>query len=319
MRMKLLLVTYLGGVLTILSPCILPILPFVFAQSSRSFLKNTLPMLAGMALIFAAIATLAAVGGGWVVRANEYGRIAAMALLAVFGLTLLFPRLSDYLMRPAVAAGARLSASADSGRNGEVAGAALLGVALGFLWAPCAGPILGLVLTGAALEGASVHTSLLLLSYAAGAATSLGLALLAGGRVFKVMKRFLPAGEWLRRGLGAVVLAAVAVIALNLQQGFLTTVSAARTNQLEQSLLTLMGANHAPAAAQAAQAAGRDRLAQFSAADAAGPARQGSAGGFLDLFLHQLPALAALYHGLECQIPRPRSGGDRRAFTRVRL
>ncbi len=62
-------------------------------------------MLAGMALTFAAVATLAAVGGGWVVQANEYGRVAAMVLLTVFGVLLLFPSLSDRLMRPVVALG----------------------------------------------------------------------------------------------------------------------------------------------------------------------------------------------------------------------
>ena len=54
------LAAYLGGVLTILSPCILPVLPFVFARSEQKFLTNGLPMLAGMAITFAAIATLAA-------------------------------------------------------------------------------------------------------------------------------------------------------------------------------------------------------------------------------------------------------------------
>ena len=62
-------------------------------------------------------------------------------------------------------------------------------IATGLLWAPCAGPILGLVLTGAALRGASVGTTLLLVAYAAGAATSLAVALLIGGRVFAAMKR----------------------------------------------------------------------------------------------------------------------------------
>jgi len=52
-----------------------------------------------MAATFAVIATLAAVGGGWVVQANEYGRYAAIALLALFGVTLLFPELSDRLTR----------------------------------------------------------------------------------------------------------------------------------------------------------------------------------------------------------------------------
>ena len=98
----------------------------------------------------------------------------------------------------------------------------LLGVATGLLWAPCAGPVLGLILTGAALEGASVGTTLLLLAYAAGAATSLALALLVGGRVFTAMKRSLGAGEWIRRGLGVAVLVAVAAIALGLDTGFLT-------------------------------------------------------------------------------------------------
>ena len=172
--MTLLLVTFLGGVLTILSPCILPILPFVFSRTGKPFLTSTLPMLAGMAVMFAGIATLAAVGGGWVVRANEVGRVASLALLTVFGLTLVFPALSDLLTRPVVAIGNRLSASAEQGQQSEILASALLGIALGFLWAPCAGPIPGLVLTGAALAGASARTSLLLLSYAAGAATSLG-------------------------------------------------------------------------------------------------------------------------------------------------
>jgi cytochrome c biogenesis protein CcdA/thiol-disulfide isomerase/thioredoxin len=244
----LIFVTYLGGILTILSPCILPILPFVFARAGRPFLTSALPMLAGMAIMFAAIATLAAVGGGWVVQANEYGRIASMALLAIFGLTLVFPALSDYLTRPVVAIGNRLSASADQPQNNEILGAGLLGIALGFLWAPCAGPILGLVLTGAALEGANAHTSLLLLSYAAGAATSLAVALLAGGKVFNALKRSIPIGEWVRRALGIVVLASVALIALNLDQGFLTKYSAVSTNQIEQSLLDHFGENRSPPA-----------------------------------------------------------------------
>src|ERR1700741_4763560 len=103
--MTLLVLAYLGGVLTIISPCILPVLPFVFAQSDRPFVSSGLPMLIGMAATFAAVATLAAVGGGWAVQANEYGRYLAIVLLALFGATLLFPALSDRLTRPLVALG----------------------------------------------------------------------------------------------------------------------------------------------------------------------------------------------------------------------
>jgi cytochrome c biogenesis protein CcdA/thiol-disulfide isomerase/thioredoxin len=235
--MVLFVLAYLGGVLTIVSPCILPVIPFVLARADRPFLKNGLPMLVGMALAFAVVATLASIAGGWVVSANQYGRMAALTLLAIFGVTLLFPELADRLMRPLVAVGARLSQSADQASDGSVFAPLLLGVATGFLWAPCAGPVLGLILTGAALQGASVTTTLLLLTYAAGAATSLALALLIGGRVFAAMKRSIGAGEWIRRGLGAAVLVAITAIALGLDTGVLTNLSAGSTTSLEQGLL----------------------------------------------------------------------------------
>ncbi len=249
--MVLFLLAYLGGVLTIVSPCILPVLPFVFARADQPFLRRGLPLLAGMAATFALIATLAAVGGGWAVQANEWGRWAAIVLLGLFGITLLFPAASDRLTRPLVALGSRLSESADrAGEGGGVGSSLLLGVATGLLWAPCAGPVLGLILTGAALQGASVQTTLLLLAYAAGAATSLALALLVGGRVFAAMKRSLHAGEWIRRGLGALVLVAVAAIALGVDTGFLTSVSLASTASLEQGLVDKLrpgtGGNAAP-------------------------------------------------------------------------
>jgi cytochrome c biogenesis protein CcdA/thiol-disulfide isomerase/thioredoxin len=234
----LFILAYLGGALTIVSPCILPVLPFVFARADQPFVKSGLPLLGGMAITFAGVASLAAMGGGWAVQANGIGRIAALIVLAVFGVLLLFPSLADRASRPLVALGARLSEQASGGGARSPAGASfLLGVATGLLWAPCAGPILGLVLTGAALQGASVQTSLLLLAYAAGAATSLALALLVGGRVFAAMKRSLGATEWVRRGLGVVVLAAVAAIALGLDTGLLTRLSAASTAQLEQGLV----------------------------------------------------------------------------------
>src|SRR5882724_8334823 len=235
--MVLFVLAYLGGVLTIVSPCILPVIPFVLARADRPFLRNGLPMLVGMALAFAVVATLASIAGGWVVSANQYGRMAALTLLAIFGVTLLFPELADRLMRPLVAVGARLSQSADQASDGSVFAPLLLGVATGFLWAPCAGPVLGLILTGAALQGASVTTTLLLLTYAAGAATSLALALLIGGRVFAALKRSIGAGEWIRRGLGAAVLVAITAIALGLDTGVLTNLSAGSTTSLEQGLL----------------------------------------------------------------------------------
>jgi cytochrome c biogenesis protein CcdA/thiol-disulfide isomerase/thioredoxin len=244
--MLLFVLAYIGGILTILSPCILPVLPFVFARSDRPFMISALPMLVGMALTFAFVASLAAVGGGWAVQANQAGRIAALILLGFFGLTLVVPSLSQYATRPLVALGNRLA----SGRQGSAASSFVLGIGTGLLWAPCAGPILGLVLTGAAIGGATVGTSFLLLAYGLGAATSLAVALLIGGRVFVAMKRSLGAGEWIKRGLGVAVLGGVVAIALGLDTGVLTRISLAGSGRLEQSLIdrTMPQANAAPAA-----------------------------------------------------------------------
>jgi cytochrome c biogenesis protein CcdA len=164
--MTLILLVFLGGALTIASPCVLPVLPFVFARAEQPFVRNGLPMLVGMALTFAAVATLAAVGGAWAVHLNQYGRVAALVALSVLALTLLSEKLADWLAQPFVALGNRLSQSSVSsdGSGSGVLRSALLGIATGLLWAPCAGPILGLVLTGAAISGPNTHTTVLLCS-----------------------------------------------------------------------------------------------------------------------------------------------------------
>jgi cytochrome c biogenesis protein CcdA/thiol-disulfide isomerase/thioredoxin len=233
--MFLFFLAYVGGILTILSPCILPVLPFVFARSDQPFRKSGLPLLGGMAVTFALVASLATVGGGWAVRANQFGRVAALVLFGLFGLTLIFSSLAERFSRPLVRLGNRLSQKSSFGPS--VVNSFLLGIGTGLLWAPCAGPILGLILTGAALGGASVHTTLLLLAYAAGAATSLTVALLAGGRVFAAMKRSLGAEEWIRRTLGVAVLAGVVAVAFGLDRGILTRLSLSSTANLEQRLV----------------------------------------------------------------------------------
>jgi cytochrome c biogenesis protein CcdA/thiol-disulfide isomerase/thioredoxin len=241
--MLLILLAYLGGILTILSPCILPVLPFVFARAGRSFARSTLPLLGGMAATFAIVATLAAVGGGWAVRANAVGRWAALVLLALFGIALVFPRVSDRLTRPLVALGSRLTEQ--QGQKESVWSSLVLGVATGLLWAPCAGPILGIIFTAAAIQGASFSTTLLLLAYALGAATSLALALLVGGKVFARMKSSLGASERIRQALGVLVLVGVGAIAFGLDTRVLAKLSSAQTASLESGLARRLGASQA--------------------------------------------------------------------------
>ena len=237
--MLIYLLAFVGGVLTILSPCILPVLPFVFSRADQPFRRSGLPLLTGMALTFALVATAAAFGGHWVVRLNQGGRYVAIAVFLVLGLTLLFPSLAEVLTRPLVRVGGKIQGgySADT----SVGKSFVLGISTGLLWAPCAGPILGLILTGAAIQGPGARSSFLLLFYASGAATSLGTALLAGKKVFSAMKRSLSFDVWIRRALGVAVLVGVVAIALGWDTGLLKRFSFVNTAKAEENLIGTLG------------------------------------------------------------------------------
>jgi len=237
--MLIYLLAFVGGVLTILSPCILPVLPFVFSRADQPFRRSGLPLLTGMALTFALVATAAAFGGHWVVRLNQGGRYVAIAIFLVLGLTLVFPSLAEALTHPLVQAGAKIQGGPSS--EISVGKSFILGISTGLLWAPCAGPILGLILTGAAIQGPGVRSSFLLLSYALGAATSLGIALLAGKKVFSAMKRSLSLDVWIRRVLGVAVIVGVVAIALGWDTNLLTKFSFVNTAKAEEHLVSALG------------------------------------------------------------------------------
>lgn len=243
--MTLFVLAYLAGLFTIATPCILPVLPFLLARADTPFRRGGLPMLLGLAIAFAATASLAAVAGGWAVAASSYGRDIALVLLALFGLALLVPNLASWLARPLVAIGADLSQRAAA--QNTTGASLLLGVATGLVWAPCAGPVLGLILTGAALNGPGVETAILLFTYGLGAASSLAAVLLFGRRLVTAVGG-VRWGEGLRRFSGAAVIAGTAAVWSGLDLGLLTRLSSASTTRVEECLLTLLRGNSAQAA-----------------------------------------------------------------------
>src|SRR6202142_1242831 len=237
--MLIYLLAFVGGVFTILSPCILPVLPFVFAHADRPFRRAGLPLLLGMALTFSLVAPPAAYGGHWVVRLNQGGRYVAMFVFLILGLTLLFPEFAEALTRPLVRAGSRLQGAPTTETSASKS--FVLGISTGLLWAPCAGPILGLILTGAAIQGPGARSSFLLLSYALGAATSLGIALFAAKKGFSTMKHSLRFDIWIRRALGAAVIIGVVAIALGWDTNLLAKFSFVNTANAETRLIQKLG------------------------------------------------------------------------------
>jgi cytochrome c biogenesis protein CcdA/thiol-disulfide isomerase/thioredoxin len=243
--MLIYLLAFVGGVLTILSPCILPVLPFVFARADQPFRRSGLPLLGGMALTFSIVAIAAAFGGHWVVRLNQGGRYIAMLVFLVLGISLLFPSLAEALTRPLVRAGDRLHGGPTT--ESSIGKSFVLGISTGLLWAPCAGPILGLILTGAAIQGPGAHSFFLLLSFALGAATSLGIALFAGNKAFSAMKRSLAFEVWIRRSLGVAVIMGVGALGLGWDTNLLTKFSFVNTSKAEAHLINALGP-HPPVA-----------------------------------------------------------------------
>jgi cytochrome c biogenesis protein CcdA len=192
-----------------------------------------------MALTFSLVAVAAAFGGHWVVRLNQGGRYVAMVVFLVLGVSLLFPSLAEALTRPLVRAGGRLQGGPTS--ESSIGKSFILGISTGLLWAPCAGPILGLILTGAAIQGPGARSSFLLISFALGAATSLGIALFAGNKVFSALKRSLSFEVWIRRALGVAVILGVVAIALGWDTNLLTKFSFVNTSKAEAHLINSLG------------------------------------------------------------------------------
>jgi cytochrome c biogenesis protein CcdA/thiol-disulfide isomerase/thioredoxin len=230
----MLLIAFLGGILTVLSPCILPVVPFLFAGADRTR-SSILLTLGGMVLTFALVSSLAVVSSEWVIQASNTGRHVALVVMVLFALSLISARVGDWLARPFVLLGNRIDPNSRK-MSGPLA-SIMIGVATGLLWAPCAGPILGVILTSAMLQGANAGTSLLLVAYGAGSALSLGTLIFAGRGLVNRLKPSIPVTGWLRRGAGVAVLAGAAVIATGANDLLLANTSSEGVSGVEKGVL----------------------------------------------------------------------------------
>ncbi|MDR6607659.1 cytochrome c biogenesis protein DipZ [Pseudomonas synxantha] len=230
----MLLIAFLGGILTVFSPCILPVVPFLFAGANRTR-SSILLTLGGMVLTFALVSSLAVVSTEWVIQASNTGRHVALFVMVLFALSLISARVGDWLARPFVLLGNRIDP--DSRKMSGPVASILIGVATGLLWAPCAGPILGVILTSAMLQGANAGTSLLLVAYGAGSALSLGTLIFTGRGLVNRLKPSIPVTGWLRRGAGVAVLAGAVVIATGANDLLLANASSEGVSRVEKGVL----------------------------------------------------------------------------------
>ena len=230
--------------LTILSPCILPVIPLVFSRTGRSFARESAPMLAGVAVAFTAAALIATATAHWLLVANEVSRDVALALLAAVGVSLVSARAAEWLARPLTRAGAALEANAGRGVATPLRNV-VIGTAIGLLWAPCAGTILG-VLIAAAASASAPHASLLFFTFALGAIMSLAVVISLGSRLLERIKRAGAADVIVRRTLGVATLATVVAIVAGWDQAIFAKGGVVRTTGAEETLVSRLAPSAAP-------------------------------------------------------------------------
>jgi cytochrome c biogenesis protein CcdA/thiol-disulfide isomerase/thioredoxin len=231
MFLLLLGIGFVAGVVTAVSPCVLPVLPILLAGGAAGGRRRPFAIVGGLVVSFSVFTLFAA----WILDQlglpKDLLRNVAIALLFVIAASLIVPQIGALIERPFQRLGAIGSAAGQSqaarpatranwhAPTGDLGGGFLLGVSLGLVFVPCAGP----VLTAITVESATLHfgwrTILLTIAYALGAAVPM-LIVAAGGQ------RFLrPRAQRVRTVLGVVVALATLAIVFHVDNKLQTALS----------------------------------------------------------------------------------------------
>ena len=211
---------FVAGAGTALSPCVLPVLPALLASAGSGGRRRPLGVIAGLTATFTiAIVALASVVDG-VGLSGGTVRTVAVAVLLGFGVALLVPSLAARVEAPL----SRLARFGPRGHGDGFWSGLLVGAGLGFVYAPCAGPILAAVVSVSATQGASGELVAVGLGYAAGSALVLLLVAYGGRRVLDRL-RAAGRGPVVQRVLGAVMVATAVAVAADLDVRFQTALA----------------------------------------------------------------------------------------------
>jgi cytochrome c biogenesis protein CcdA/thiol-disulfide isomerase/thioredoxin len=230
----LLFFAFLSGFVTVLSPCVLPVLPIVLSSSAASGKRRPLGVITGLVISFSIFTLLIS----QIVRllglsANTL-RIVAVAIIGFLGLSMIIPKLNELVER-AFGFLPRLAGDNQHQGNGFSPGF-ITGLSLGLIWAPCAGPILASVTALAATQSVNFGSVLVVIAYAIGSGIPL-LGIAYGGRSLIQKVPFLSGNLGkVQRLFGVVMILTAIAIALN----FDILVSVWLTQNLPSGIASLM-------------------------------------------------------------------------------
>jgi cytochrome c-type biogenesis protein len=198
-------IAILGGSLTVLSPCVLPVLPILIGRSLSQNRWGPVVLVAGLISGFAVTGSLLGITSSWFAGFSSSLRTLAIIFLLFMGLLSVFPKWSYKLL-------SYLQLSRFKKLPG-LSGEFWLGTQLGLLWTPCAGPVLGSILVLAAVEHQVTSAFGLLLFYGIGAGIPL-LAIAYAGRYVSTSLLGLRAHSNSLQRIGGVVIAMTAIAIL---------------------------------------------------------------------------------------------------------
>jgi len=217
MGLVALALAFVAGLLTALSPCVLPLLPLVMGSAARNR-YGPAALAAGFVTTFTVIGVLLASLGTALGLSDTIVRSPSAALLVAAGVMTISHRLQEATGRwlsPLASASAKLSAGADRGLGGQF----FIGGLLGGVWSPCVGPTLGAAL-GLATRGETVpHAAAIMAAFGLGSATLLLAAGYASRAVIGQRLRLLQAGARGRLVFGVVLLLVGASVASGIDKG----------------------------------------------------------------------------------------------------
>lgn len=237
--------TFLAGIATVLSPCVLPLLPAILSAGAAKGRLRPLGIILGLIVSFAfftlSLTYLVHLLG---ISANVL-RYTAIAIIALFGIVMLFPYLS-YRFASATGAigslGSDIQSHASAKKSGFWSGL-LLGAALGLVWTPCAGPILAVVTTVVATQNVTWQIVLLTLTYSLGSALPLFLIAYGGQKALTAVPFLAKRSEAIKKVFGLLMLLTAAALYFNgevyLQQvaiKYVPTIQIENSPQVRQEL-----------------------------------------------------------------------------------
>ncbi len=221
----LILFSFLAGIVTILSPCILPILPLVLSSSLTGGKKRPFGVVVGFIFSF----TFFTLSLAAIVRATgvdpDFIRSAAVVILLIFGLSLVIPKFQ--LMWEVLAS--KISKLAPKGKkdekdSGGFFGGFFVGLSLGLIWTPCVGPIMASVLTLAATSSVTLDAVLITLAYSFGTAIPMLFIIFGGRALLKKVPFLLKNAAKIQRVFGVIIILLAIAIHFNVDRKFQTYV-----------------------------------------------------------------------------------------------